>query len=44
MVVSLRELLDPCRVSDEEALQIVRQRATQRESFGLEVARQVRCF
>lgn len=41
MVVSLRELLDPCRVSDEEALEIARQRAAQRESFGLEVVRQV---
>lgn len=44
MVVSLRELLDPCRVSDEEALEIVRQRAARRESFGLEVARQVEVF
>lgn len=41
MVVSLRELLDPCRVSDEQAVEIARQRAAQRESFGLEVARQI---
>jgi hypothetical protein len=44
MVVSLRELLDPCRVSDEEALEIARQRAAQRDSFGLEMARQVDVF
>ncbi len=44
MVVSLRELLDPCRVSDEEALEIARQRAAQRESFGLEVARQIDAY
>ena len=39
MVVSLRELLDPCLVSDEEALEIARQRAAQREAFGLDLAR-----
>jgi HEAT repeat protein len=39
MVVSLRELLDPCLVSDEEALEIARQRATQRDAFGLDLAR-----
>ena len=44
MVVSLRELLDPCRVSDEEALETVRQRAAQRESFGLEVIRHVDAY
>jgi hypothetical protein len=44
MAVSLRELLDPCRVSDEEALEIVRERAAQRESFGLEVIRHVEAY
>jgi HEAT repeat protein len=39
MVVSLRELLDPCVVSDEEALEVAQQRATQRDAFGLELAR-----
>lgn len=41
MVVSLRELLDPCLVSDEEAIEIARQRAAMRESFGPELARYV---
>ncbi|HWE00648.1 MAG TPA: HEAT repeat domain-containing protein [Bryobacteraceae bacterium] len=39
MVVSLRELLEPCLVSDEEALEIARQRAAQRDAFGLDLAR-----
>ncbi len=41
MVVSLRELLDPGIVSDDEAVEIARQRAAMRESFGPELARYV---